>query len=107
MQSGIYDYIVVSPVTGNTVAKLVNGIADSLVTNCVSQALKGGRTVYLYPTDQWREDTTTILPDGRKLVLKHRKIDLDNIEKLKEMEDVIVMKNYADIYEIIKNTINQ
>jgi flavoprotein len=105
MQTGYYDYIVISPVSGNTVAKIAYGIADSLISNGIAQALKGGQKVYLFPTDQERADTTTILPSGKSLVLKHRKIDLENIEKLRRMEDVIILKNYHEIYEIIKNAI--
>lgn len=105
MQTGYYDFIVISPVSGNTVAKIAYGIADSLISNCVAQALKGGQKVYLFPTDQERTDTTTILPSGKQFVLKLRKIDLDNIERLREMEDVILLKNYSNIYEIIKNNI--
>jgi archaeoflavoprotein AfpA len=105
MQTGYYDYIVISPVSGNSLAKIVYGIADTLITNGVAQALKGGRTVYFFPTDQEREDTTTLLPSGKVFKLKHRKVDLDNIERLREMEDVVVLKTYEDIYEIIKKTI--
>ena len=105
MQTGYYDFIVVSPVSGNTAAKIAYGIADSLISNCVAQALKGGQKVYLFPTDQERADTTTVLPSGKTLVLKTRKVDLENIERLREMEDVIVLKNYSDIYDIIKNNI--
>ncbi|NVM31066.1 MAG: archaeoflavoprotein AfpA [Candidatus Helarchaeota archaeon] len=105
MQTGYYDYIVISPVSGNTVAKIAYGIADSLVSNGVAQALKGGQRVYLFPTDQERADTTTVLPSGKTFVLKHRKIDLENIEKLKVMADVVVLKNYGDIYDIIKKSL--
>ncbi|MFX1294042.1 MAG: archaeoflavoprotein AfpA [Promethearchaeota archaeon] len=102
MQTGYYDFIVISPVTGNTVAKIAHGIADSLISNGVAQALKGGQKVYLFPTDQQRKDTTTVLPSGKTIKLKHRKVDLENINKLIQMEDVIVLKKYSDIYEIIK-----
>ena len=102
MQTGFYDFIVISPVSGNTVAKIAYGIADSLIANGVAQALKGGQTVYLFPTDQERADTTTVLPSGKTFVLKHRKIDLENIEKLREMEDIVILPNFNDIYDIIK-----
>jgi archaeoflavoprotein AfpA len=104
MQTGFYDYIVISPVSGNTLAKIVHGIADSLISNGVAQALKGGQKVYLFPTDQERLDTTTILPSGKAFKLKHRQVDLDNIKKLQQMEDVIVLKNYDDIYDILKES---
>lgn len=41
LSMGRYDLLVVSPVTSNTVAKIVHGIADTLVTNAVAQAGKG------------------------------------------------------------------
>ncbi|MHA1427180.1 MAG: archaeoflavoprotein AfpA [Candidatus Helarchaeota archaeon] len=104
-QTGYYDLIVIAPVSGNSVAKLAHGIADTLITNVVAQALKGGHRVYLFPTDQERMDTTTVLPNGRTFILKHRKIDLDNIEKLRAMDDVVILQHYTDIYEIIKNAI--
>ncbi|NVM53466.1 MAG: archaeoflavoprotein AfpA [Candidatus Helarchaeota archaeon] len=105
MQTGYFDYIVISPVSGNTVAKITYGIADSLISNGVAQALKGAQKVYIFPTDQERPDTTTVLPSGKTFVLKNRRIDLENIEQLRQMEDVIILKNYEDIYNVIKNTI--
>jgi dihydromethanopterin reductase (acceptor) len=49
---GIYKALIVSPASGNTVAKVVHGIADTLVTNAIAQAQKGEVPVYLVPTDQ-------------------------------------------------------
>lgn len=46
-----YDALFVMPATSNTVAKIVHGIADSLPTNAVSQAVKGGIPVYIVPVD--------------------------------------------------------
>jgi len=48
---GKYDALVVSPATSNTVAKIVHGIADSLITNVVAQANKSGAPVYIVPVD--------------------------------------------------------
>ena len=104
MQTGYYDFIVISPVSGNTVAKIAYGIADSLISNGVAQALKGGQKVYMFPTDQERADTSTVLPSGKIFKLKHRKVELENIERLKQMDDVIILKDYSDIYEIIKKS---
>jgi len=47
-----YDLLFVSPASANTVAKIVHGIADTVVTNAVAQALKGGVPVAVVPTDQ-------------------------------------------------------
>ena len=49
---GIYKALIVSPASGNTVAKVAYGIADTLVTNAIAQAQKGEVPVYMVPTDQ-------------------------------------------------------
>jgi dihydromethanopterin reductase (acceptor) len=46
-----YDALVVTPATSNTTAKLAYGIADTLVTNAVAQAVKGDVPVYIVPVD--------------------------------------------------------
>ncbi len=46
-----YDGLIISPATSNTTAKLACGIADTLVTNAVAQAVKGGVPVYIAPVD--------------------------------------------------------
>jgi len=58
----LYDVLVVSPATGNSVAKIAYGIADSLVTNVVAQAQKVGVPVYVLPTDQKEGFIETTLP---------------------------------------------
>ena len=47
-----YDLFVLTPATSNTVAKIVYGIADTLVTNCAAQAMKSGVPCYIVPVDQ-------------------------------------------------------
>jgi dihydromethanopterin reductase (acceptor) len=46
-----YDALVLTPATSNTIAKLACGIADTLVTNAVAQAVKGDVAVYIIPVD--------------------------------------------------------
>lgn len=46
-----YDLIVVAPATSNTVAKIVHGIADSLPTIIINQALKTRIPVIIFPSD--------------------------------------------------------
>jgi len=55
-----YDLVLVSPCTANTVAKVVNGIADSLVSNIVAQAVKSKTPVYVLPTDVEKVQETEI-----------------------------------------------
>ncbi len=59
---GKYDYLIVSPTTSNTVAKIVHGISDSLVTNSVAQAGKGGVKTFVVPVDMEAGDVETVLP---------------------------------------------
>ena len=56
-----YDLFVLSPATSNTVAKIVYGIADTLVTNCAAQAMKSGVPCYVVPVDQ-AEDVVSEMP---------------------------------------------
>ncbi len=46
-----YDALIVSPATSNTTAKIAYGIADTIVTNAVAQAVKGGVPVFIVPVD--------------------------------------------------------
>lgn len=48
---GKYDHLVITPATSNTVAKITHGIADTLVTNAVTQAVKGSVPVIVVPVD--------------------------------------------------------
>jgi archaeoflavoprotein AfpA len=102
LQTGKYDFFLICPATANTTAKIAHGIADSLISNCASQALKAGTKVYIYPVDQKPGKITTVLPDGEKLTLTTRKIDVKNAEKLKRMRGITVLSQPEDIEEIIK-----
>jgi len=106
LQLGKYDMFLVCPVSANSVAKIVNGIADTLITNCVAQAIKGGVLVYLFPSDQDTEPISTSRPDGSPLVLKIRDIELENINKLIKMEGIKVIKDISEIKKIIIQNIN-
>ncbi|MCK4286372.1 MAG: archaeoflavoprotein AfpA, partial [Candidatus Lokiarchaeota archaeon] len=91
----------------NSVAKIVCGIADTLITNCVAQAIKGGMTVHIFPSDQDLEPITTTRPDGSPLVLKIRDIELENIKKLKKMEGIVVIPEFSKVKEILLNKIKE
>ncbi|MBN2418035.1 MAG: archaeoflavoprotein AfpA, partial [Deltaproteobacteria bacterium] len=80
LQTGKYICLVVAPATANTVAKLVHGIADTLLTNCVSMVNKAEKDVYILPVDRERGSITTTLPDGKPFVLTMRDIDVENTE---------------------------
>ncbi len=58
----LYQALIVSPASGNTVAKIAYGIADTLATNAVAQAQKADVPVYVVPTDQKEGFVETTLP---------------------------------------------
>jgi dihydromethanopterin reductase (acceptor) len=59
---GSYAALVISPATANTVAKMVCGIADTLVTSAFAQAQKGNVPTYIVPTDYEEGTVVTKLP---------------------------------------------
>jgi len=101
IQLGKFDFFLCCPVSANTIAKIVHGIADTLITNCVAQAIKGRQTVYLFPSDQDTEPIVTSRPDGSPLVLKIRDIELENIRKLKNMEGIKLISDFTEIKNLI------
>jgi flavoprotein len=96
-----YCFIVVAPVTANTMAKIAIGIADSLVSNSVSLGLKARVPVLLFPTDQGNE-VETVLRDGSVLKIFPRKVDLENLEKVRAMADVTVCKDLGALHDSLK-----
>ena len=154
---GLYQALIVSPASGNTVAKIVCGIADTLATNAVAQAQKGEVPVYVVPTDQKEGFVETTLPYrvdrrecrlcepcpvvevcsysafrivdgvpridsvlcqgcglcvtacpfgavkyGEKKRLRIRSVDVQNVERLRFMNNVTVLEHPQQIEEIIK-----
>jgi len=55
-----YDMLVVAPCTANTIAKIANGIADSLASNLVAQAQKNEIPIAILPTDTEKLQKTKI-----------------------------------------------
>jgi len=107
LQLGKFDFFLCCPVSANTVAKIVHGIADSLITNCVAQAIKGGQIAYIFPSDQDTEPIVTSRPDGSPLVLKIRDIELENNRKLKTMEGIHVITDLGEIKTLILRKIKE
>ncbi len=94
--SGRYRLLVVAPATSNTVAKMACGIADTLVTNMFAQAGKIGIKSIVLPTDHAPvQEFVTV--SGRKIVLKARRIDLENLKKLSDMEFVDVVTSIEEL----------
>ena len=102
LQTGIYELLIIAPATSNTVAKIRHGIADTMLTNGALQALKAYVPVYIMPTDYEAGETVTDLPNGKKLKLRVRKEDAENVEKIRDMDGIHPFKRPDFINEMMK-----
>jgi archaeoflavoprotein AfpA len=100
LQMGYYDFLLIAPATANTVAKIVNGIADTLVTNAVSQTAKGKTPIFILPADRKRGTVKAVSPTGKVFDLTMRKVDVENSEKLARMDNITVLESAHDIYDV-------
>jgi dihydromethanopterin reductase (acceptor) len=102
---GHYHSLIIAPVTSNTIAKMVCGISDNLVTNLYAQA---GKT--LIPSIIFACDTAPELESEapRENVVKvyPRKIDLENVEKLKGFEATTVVDSMSSLSDSIQARLN-
>jgi len=86
LSMGRYDVLIVSPTTSNTIAKIVYGIADSLITNAVAQAGKGRVKTFIIPVDMESGELQTVLPS---------KLELDLCQKCQICEAAAACPNDA------------
>ena len=93
LQSGKYEFLLIAPASSNTVAKIANGIGDTMLTNSAIMSLKAFRSVYILPTDYRESTVVTILPNGKEMKLRVRKEEADQVRKLETMEDVHVLES--------------
>ncbi len=99
MQMRKYEFLLIAPATSNTVAKIVNGIGDTLITNSAIMSLKAFVPVYILPTDYKESIVYTKLPNGKEMKLRVRKEEADQVRKLENMEDVHVLENLQKMRE--------
>ena len=103
LQIGRYDVLIVAPLTANSTAKIAHGIADTLVTNAVAQTLKGTTPVILYPVDQTTKPVTTVGPDGIEITIIPRDVDLENVDRLQDMNGVSILESPSQISQVVRN----
>ncbi len=94
-----YHTLVMAPTSSNTVAKCVYGISDSLATNIYAQSGKCKVHCIYFPCDTAPE-LKTLAPSGYVDVYP-RKIDLENVEKLKKFDDTTVVLSFSQLKNII------
>jgi archaeoflavoprotein AfpA len=102
LQMGKFDFFIVCPATGNSVAKIVTGVADTLITNSVAQAAKANIPIYVMPVDQIEGKQITTLPSGEKLELEMREVDLRNTSSLSRMKNINVFYSPSEIKAIFE-----
>lgn len=100
---GHYHTLVMAPTSSNTVAKCVYGISDNLATNIFAQAGKCRVNCIYFPCDTAPE-LKTFAPGGMVDVYP-RKIDLENVEKLKKFSDTEVVISFNDLRKNIEKRI--
>jgi archaeoflavoprotein AfpA len=93
MQSGKYEFLLIAPCSSNSVAKIVNSISDTMLTNAALMALKAFQQVWILPTDYRESVVSTILPNGKEMKLRVRKEEADQVRKLEATEDVTVFES--------------
>jgi archaeoflavoprotein AfpA len=99
VQSGKYEYLLIMPASSNTVAKIVNSISDTLLTNAALMALKAFVQVWIMPVDYKENIIYTKLPNGKEMKLRVRKEEAEQVRKLIATEDVRVFENPQKVRE--------
>jgi archaeoflavoprotein AfpA len=107
MQMRKYEFLLIAPATSNTVAKIANGIGDTLLTNAAIMSLKAFVPVYIAPTDYKEGVVNTKLPNGREMKLRVRKEEVEQVKKLERMQNVFVLENSQKIREVFKERFGQ
>jgi dihydromethanopterin reductase (acceptor) len=97
---GVYHTVVVAPATSNTVAKCVYGISDTLATNVFAQAGKCRIPSIVFACDTAPE-METMAPSGMVKVYP-RRIDLENVERLRTFEATTVVETLEDLKVALK-----
>ncbi|HEB72943.1 MAG TPA: flavoprotein [Nitrospirae bacterium] len=94
--TGHYKGLIVAPASGNSVAKFVTGIADTLVTNIFAQAGKSRVPIIVFPTDVAPE-MESMGPSKKPVMVYPRSVDLDNTDKLAGFKGVTVVRSIDDL----------
>jgi dihydromethanopterin reductase (acceptor) len=94
--AGTYGVFVVAPATSNSVAKFVQGIADTLVTNMFAQAGKSRVPILVYPTDL-EPEMLSRGPHGERIRVYPRPVDLENTRKLGDFAGARVVRSREEL----------
>jgi len=98
---GAYHTVVIAPTTSNTVAKMVCGISDNLITNIYAQAGKCRVPSIVFACDT-EPEIESEAPREHMVKVYPRRIDLENMEKLKTFEETTVAADMRELNEVIQ-----
>lgn len=101
---GKYHTLVIAPATSNTVAKMVAGISDNLVTNLYAQAGKTRVPSIVFACDT-EPELESEAPRENMVKVYPRRIDLENMQKLKTFEETIVAADMQQLNIAIQTRI--
>ena len=101
VQSHRYAFLLIFPASSNTVAKIVNGIGDTLLTNSAIMSLKAFVPVWVMPVDYKESVLYTKLPNGKEMKLRVRKEEAEQVRKLEQTEDVHVFENPQKVHQAL------
>ena len=105
LQTRKYKFLLIAPTSSNTVAKIVCGIGDTMLTNAANMSLKAFIPVYIAPVDFEEKTIYTKLPNGKDMKLRIRKEDAENVRMLERMEGIHVLSDPQKIREAFKEQI--
>ncbi len=95
LYSDVYHTVIVAPATSNTVAKCAYGISDTLPTNMFAQAGKLGIPGIVFACDT--EPTVITKAPHEWVTLHPRRIELDNVERLRAIDHCRVVCSPAEL----------
>jgi dihydromethanopterin reductase (acceptor) len=101
LYQGKYHTMVIAPATSNTVAKMVWGISDTLVTNMYAQAGKCRVPSIVFACDN-EPEIESEAPAGMVKVYP-RRIDLENVDRLKDFEATTVVADMAALRRALQD----
>ena len=102
MQNRKYEFLLIAPASSNSVAKIANGIGDTMITNAAIMSLKAFAPVYIVPADYEGRRLVTKLPNGKEMKLRVRKEEVEQVSKIETMEDVHVLADLEKIRTVFK-----
>jgi dihydromethanopterin reductase (acceptor) len=101
----IYHTVVIAPATSNTVAKCAFGFSDTLPTNMFAQAGKLGIPGIVFACDT--EPVVVTRSPHDWVTLRPRRIELDNVERLRGVEYCHVVRSPAELEAALQKRLEE